>query len=276
MLNRREFIKTAAAGGMALSNSAVAMPAPSTGYPIIDAHSHMGEFTMFGPTLVTSPDDIAASCKRFGITKMFVSHVIGLYYDEALGNKEVLDAVKKHPNQIGAAISFPTPYEPGILNKLERYAQLGVQMLGEVKFDTPAGDPVAAPLFQRAGELGMTILLHTSPADAGAAAENAPAANILLAHMGTGNAINMFDWRLAIDVARQHKNLYLETCTSIIDRGMIEEAVKALGPERIVFGTDFPLLDPGVMLAKIQDARINEEARRLILGGNMARLLESK
>ena len=46
----------------------------------------------------------------------------------------------------------------------------------------------------------------------------------------------------------------------------------AVGAERVLFGTDMPLLDPCASLYKVYDAAIGDEARALILGGNMARL----
>jgi predicted TIM-barrel fold metal-dependent hydrolase len=45
-----------------------------------------------------------------------------------------------------------------------------------------------------------------------------------------------------------------------------------VGPERVLFGTDLPLLDPCASLYKVYDADIDEDARELILGGNMSRL----
>ena len=59
----------------------------------------------------------------------------------------------------------------------------------------------------------------------------------------------------------------------MIDNGMIEYAVDHLGPEKILFGTDMPALDPWVQRAKVEGAEITEEAKRLIMGGNVERLL---
>jgi len=55
--------------------------------------------------------------------------------------------------------------------------------------------------------------------------------------------------------------------------GQIEKVVRELGAERIVFGTDSPLLDPAVQKAKITGADISDEAKERLLGLNMAHLL---
>ena len=78
---------------------------------------------------------------------------------------------------------------------------------------------------------------------------------------------------LAVEVAARHPNLYVDTASSMIDNGMIEYAVDHLGPEKILFGTDMPALDPWVQRAKVEGAEITEEAKRLIMGGNVERLL---
>jgi len=57
---------------------------------------------------------------------------------------------------------------------------------------------------------------------------------------------------------------------------MIEMAVRELGAERVVFGSDAPGRNFCVELSKIMAAEIEPEERNLILGGNMMRLLEGR
>ena len=102
--------------------------------------------------------------------------------------------------------------------------------------------------------------------------QRVPEAIVVMAHMG-GQPYAMGNWHLAVEVAMKHANLYLDTASSQIDNGMMEYAVKHLGAERILFGTDMPLLDPFTQLAKVQGAEIDDAAKGLILGGNHARML---
>ncbi len=105
------------------------------------------------------------------------------------------------------------------------------------------------------------------------AARREPEATIILAHGGTGWGAHINEWNDTVEALRDVPNLYLETCTSIVCSGFIEFAVSELGADRIVFGTDSPLLDPAVQMAKITGAEIGEDAKRKILGGNMRRIL---
>jgi uncharacterized protein len=55
--------------------------------------------------------------------------------------------------------------------------------------------------------------------------------------------------------------------------GITEMAVRELGAERVLYGTDAPGRSFGSQLAKVHGANIPEEAKRLIFAGNLKRLL---
>jgi predicted TIM-barrel fold metal-dependent hydrolase len=243
-----------------------------SGYTVVDAHGHLGDFRIYAPTLSATAQELAAECERRGVSQVFASHAMAIYYDAERGNNEVLRAARDFPHRVLPAVSFPSPYHPRVLSMLEDYAQRGVRLLGELKFEK-LNQPAAQALLEKAADLDMMVLAHADTADAVLVAKAVPRAKILVAHMGTGVSTSPYAWRESIDAARRQSNVFFETCTSVVDRGMIEEFVNALGAERIVFGTDFPLLDIRVMMAKILDARISDGDRKLIFGGNMQRLI---
>ena len=55
--------------------------------------------------------------------------------------------------------------------------------------------------------------------------------------------------------------------------GVIEQLVAEAGAERILFGSDAPIMDPRSQLGKIITADIDEDAKRMILGMNAQRIL---
>ena len=77
----------------------------------------------------------------------------------------------------------------------------------------------------------------------------------------------------AIQAARTCPNVYLETCSSYRSPGVIEELVQKAGAERVLFGSDTPLMDPRSQIGKIITAAISDGAKRRILGENACRLL---
>jgi predicted TIM-barrel fold metal-dependent hydrolase len=72
---------------------------------------------------------------------------------------------------------------------------------------------------------------------------------------------------------RAAKNISAEVCGSDPTAGMVEMAVRELGPERVIYGSDFPGRSFASQLAKVYSADLSEAARRLILGDNLRRLL---
>ena len=55
---------------------------------------------------------------------------------------------------------------------------------------------------------------------------------------------------------------------------MIEYLVEHAGADKVLYGSDQPLMDPRCQIGKIITARINDDDKRKVLGGNAARLLE--
>ena len=56
--------------------------------------------------------------------------------------------------------------------------------------------------------------------------------------------------------------------------GVLEYAVKTIGPDRILFGSDFTINDPSTVIARIQNAFLSEEVKRKILTENVEALLK--
>jgi len=62
------------------------------------------------------------------------------------------------------------------------------------------------------------------------------------------------------------------TCVSF---QFIEDVVERFGPERLIMASHFPVEDPALYTTWVSYARIGEEARAAIAGGNLRRLLEA-
>ena len=68
-------------------------------------------------------------------------------------------------------------------------------------------------------------------------------------------------------------NVLVDTSGSQPEAGMVEYAVRHLGAERVVYGSDWPIRDFGTQVARVLSAEISDEAKELILRGNAARVL---
>ena len=101
-------------------------------------------------------------------------------------------------------------------------------------------------------------------------AETYPAATIVFPHLG-GNRDDIFT-RIAI-VAR-HKNTHIDLSGSGIERvGILERAVREIGADRVLYGSDFTINEPSAVIARVKNAFLTAEDREKILSRNVERLL---
>lgn len=272
-LNRRQFLGIAAASGCVL-NSFGGSLAPGADV-VIDAHVHLEHSGRYA-----DPAALVQLADEAGIDVLCCSAVAASAYDMRRGNQQMVDAVRRYPNRIIGFVNIPSAdLGRAVLDEIEERAlRDGFRGLGEIKTPVslyegfvPAVSRSWLAVFRKAAALKLPMLLHQRPEVVRRIAEQVPEGTVIMAHMGNGDLEG--NWRLAIEVAERCPNVYLETCGSTVDLGYIEAACAAVGAERVIFGTDLPLLDPHVQLAKIAGARIDEQARKRILGKNMARLL---
>jgi predicted TIM-barrel fold metal-dependent hydrolase len=81
------------------------------------------------------------------------------------------------------------------------------------------------------------------------------------------------DWELGIRVIRSTPNLLIDVAGFDPTSGAVEMAVRELGEDRIVFGSDAGIRSFASQLAKVAGASIPQTAVRKILSGNLRRLL---
>ncbi len=240
---------------------------------IIDAHVHIGTGNFFH--MQADAEDLLAAADACGVDRLFVTELNALFYNMSEGNDALGAILKRYPDRLIGYVSVPTPRlgrraVDEVHRCYETYGMRGLKIYSHP--EASIAEPGTVPLLEAAAQYGMPILAHTTPAECDYLMERVPQCRLLMAHMG-GHPYAFGDWHRAIAVAAKHPNLLLDTASSQIDNGMLERAVAEVGPEKILYGSDMPLLDPHTQKAKVTGAEISDEARRLILGGNVERLL---
>jgi predicted TIM-barrel fold metal-dependent hydrolase len=139
------------------------------------------------------------------------------------------------------------------------------------------------PIFETAREFDIPILIHTGeqpyavPATVDFVAGEFADVKMIITHLGTQG--EMFTAESLL-VAERHQNVYLET--SFAMPHMLIEAVHTIGPDRVIFGSNCPPLEPTQQLLNVEEALILDppigmgasiEDARKIMGGNLANLL---
>ncbi len=63
-----------------------------------------------------------------------------------------------------------------------------------------------------------------------------PATDFIMAHLGGGG-----DWSYSLRVVAPISNIWIDLSGSGIDMGMLEQAIDAVGPERLLWGSDLTM-----------------------------------
>jgi len=190
----------------------------------------------------------------------------------------VLLAIAHAPNRVHGLVYLNPKQTEASLRELDRCVRDGPMVGVKLWIAMECRRPELDAIVRRAAELKAPILQHTfwrtgpnlpgesNPVDMALLAARHPDAAFLCAHVGA-------DWERGIRAIRATKNVCAELCGSDPTAGYVEMAVRELGPERVVYGSDAPGRSFASQLAKVTSADIPEAQKRLILGGNLRRLL---
>ncbi|MEW6755276.1 MAG: amidohydrolase family protein [Candidatus Latescibacterota bacterium] len=253
---------------------------------VIDCHAHLsGDGS--AATLGFGPDErILAAAERLGIDAQCVSILTRARPATPEGfrlcNDLVAQAVGRHPGRVLGYCYVNPGYQREAIAEIRRCIEergfMGVKLYNEYR----CTDPVVAPVVETAVALRVPILHHAGHShapvpgqpnisdggDLCALAQRYPEATLICGHVGGGG-----DWEWTIKAVRPAPNVYLDTSGSVFDAGMVDMAARLLGAERLLFGCDLSFT---AGIGKIRAARLPEEEKQLILGGNMQRILEAR
>lgn len=249
---------------------------------IFDAHLHTpsenGEIFQWSVVTKTMPEFVAYLDRcgvRRGVISAARSNTARTPEDYRAGNREVIRYAEKYRGRFRAScVVTPARIEEALREIETCHREFGVVWLGEFcnymtgyKYDTPEW----ARIMELATRLNVVIQIHTNLAEMRYLADAFPETTIVFPHLG-GNAQEIFE-RIAI-IAR-HPNAHIDLSGSGIERvGILERAVKEIGAERVLYGSDFTINEPEGVIARVKNAFLTPKQRELILYGNIERLLE--
>lgn len=245
---------------------------------ILDAHAYIGASHRRYPLRIRSTQGLLEVMDRFGIGKACVSSIKAIQYDFLEGNREVKQETGKHPDRfIPFCVAHPrywSDVEVEVVKCLSEWKFAGLT-LHPLEQGFPADCLSVKRLMEVVGDFGVPVAIHSAEDDVshprriGALAAAFPSITFIMHHMG-----RIFAFYDAIEVAMEHPNIILDTTDVTHHDGIVEKAVKMIGADRVVWGSNLPISYPGPNLKRIQIARITKPERELILGRNMERLLE--
>jgi predicted TIM-barrel fold metal-dependent hydrolase len=204
-------------------------------------------------------------------------------------NDYILESIARYPRRlVGFCAVQPNAGEAAIA-EIERCARAGIKGVGEMRPDIQLFDPgdemFMAPLVEVMKEHRLVMLTHASepvghtyPGKGTVTPEvlypfitSFPDLPVVCAHWGGGLPF----YALMPEVKQAMGNVFFDTAASpfLYTPEVYTRVVQLVGEDKVLFGTDYPLLAQSRLLNEIGALNLPEETKRLILSGNARRLL---
>ena len=272
--SRRAFIGTLCASA--------AYPQPAKRFRIWDEHCHLGGVP--GDTPEERIEILIECADRLGIEKLLLHQG----YSEQLHptreklreeNDRILRAMRRFPTRTFGSVYLSPAYPDLSVQEFNRCVRNGPMIsIGELEADRRCNVPEMEAIVECAASMNVPILQHTwlktngnlegesTPANVVELARRHPNVQFVCVHTGG-------EWESGIRIIRSTPNVYAEIAGSNPTSGFVEMAVRELGAERVIYGSDVGGRSFASQLSKVLAARVPDSAKELILGGNLRRIL---
>jgi len=293
-MDRRSFLQSTAAASLAgVAHGRFASAAavddqptdevtdPTSRDDIWDLHCHFSGVP--GPTIEDRTRQILEYADRMGVSRLVF--FMGWPWsqdptpdDFRRQNDQVLEALALRPDRLFGFAYLSGHHPDESLREIERCIANGPMVGIKLWVARKCSDASLDPIVARCGELKAAIYQHTwlktqgnyegesTPMDLAALAARHPDVSIICGHTGG-------DWTRGIRAVRASKNVSVGIGGSEPTSGFVEMAVRELGAERVIYGSDVGGRSFSSQLAKVYGADVPAAAKSLILGRNLRRML---
>ena len=224
--------------------------------PLVDVHAHFYHDRCGRADWEARNQSRLRAGDRIGITVHVASilgswgHTSPTYFpspaDVRLGNDAMLAIARREAGLVCAYVVVNPNDTAHALEEIARCVEagaVGVKLAASRRADDPLLDPIA----DEAGRLGLPILHHiwqgrrrewpgqeaSDGVELARLARRHPSVAFILAHIGGGG-----DWAHTFPAVDDVPNVYLDLSGSGVDRGMLDGALAAVGPQRMLWACD--------------------------------------
>ena len=240
MIDRRTLLQI-------LPAAAAAQQAPGKRFRIWDEHTHLGAVP--GDTPEERMAILIECADRHGIERLLLSQ--GYSADRhptadqlRTENDRVMAAVRRYPDRAYGSVYLSPAHPEFSVQEFNRCVRDGPMIcVGELEADRRCSVPEMDMIVERAASMNVPILQHTwlkvggndegesSPYDVVEIARRHPNVQFVCVHTGG-------EWERGIRILRTQKNVCAEIAGSNPTSGFVEMAVRELGAERVIYGSD--------------------------------------
>ncbi|MDD5191151.1 MAG: amidohydrolase family protein [Dehalococcoidales bacterium] len=238
---------------------------------------------------LATAEDLMAAMDKSGVEKSVALSYGWRTLDLCIEtNSYIMEAVARYPKRLIGFCTVPLKSSDKSLNELERCLKAGACGIGEIRPDlVPAKNrlEILKPIAELAEKYRAILLTHSSepvghvyPGKGTATPDILldiirafPELKIVCAHWGGGLPF----YALMPEVKIELKNVYFDTAASpfLYSPEIYRLVMELVGEDKILFGTDYPLLGAGRYFREIENLRLPPATSKAILGGNATRLL---
>jgi len=239
---------------------------------------------------LATADELIASMDRDGVDISVILNIGWATHELCVEtNDYILESIARYPNRlVGFCAVQPRSIEAAIA-EIERCVRGGIRGIGELRPDVQFLDfndeEMMDPFIEVVREHKLILLTHASepaghqyPGKGGVTPdilypfiECFPDLTIVCAHWGGGLPF----YALMPEVKKAMSNVFFDTAASplLYSSQVYNQVVQLVGGDKILFGSDYPLLTQGRVLEEIDSLDLSQETKSLILSGNAQRLL---
>ena len=204
-------------------------------------------------------------------------------------NDYIIESVHRYPGRLVGFCSIQPESIDNAICETERCAEAGIRGVGEIRPDVQLFDfnhpELMKPLVEVVQAKNLILLTHASepvghhyPGKGKATPELLynfikayPDVKMVCAHWGGGLPF----FALMPEVREAFNNVYFDTAASpfLYDPRIYRQVIKLTGADKILFGSDYPLIPQRRYLKEIASIDLSQEHKDNILYGNAAKLL---
>ena len=203
-------------------------------------------------------------------------------------NDYIIESVARYPKKLFgfAMVDFNSPETA--INELARGVKNGIRGVGEVRFSSAqlSDSREIQPILDYIIEKELIMMVHTSepvghsyPGKGDSTPDllypfikSSPKLKLICAHWGGG----MPFYFLMPEVKKALSQVYFDSAASpyLYSPGIYHQMASLVGDQKLLFGSDYPLLTPKRLLQEIESLNLPALTRERLLYTNAAALLE--
>jgi len=240
---------------------------------------------------LATADELIASMDKDGVDISVILNIGWATHELCVEtNDYILESIARYPNRLIGFCAIQPYSTSAAIAEVERCVKGGIRGIGELRPDVQLLDlndkEVMEPFIEVVRKHKLILLTHASepvghqyPGKGSITPDilypfitSFPDLTIICAHWGGGLPF----YALMPEVKKTMSHVFFDTAASplLYSPQVYNQVIQLVGGDKILFGSDYPLLGQGRLLKEISSLDLPEETKSLILSGNAQRLLD--